>query len=176
MRDSFSVGPLAAQPLGVIWGYNGCFRDEDVQCVEDAVGPSSREINLEIPDRFWNVEYNFDRYPGAPETDGLKEGANCQQFAYEILRHFGRHISNLRSSDLWEDAADTYHVTDLEPLDLLLFHNSEDPWGAHVALYIGHAKAIHLSRRVGVAAICTMQEFMEKPEYRVYLGAKRTRC
>jgi hypothetical protein len=33
-------------------------------------------------------------------------------------------------------------------LDLLLFHNSENPWGAHVALYIGHARAIHLSRRV----------------------------
>ncbi|MBV9392400.1 MAG: cell wall hydrolase [Verrucomicrobia bacterium] len=130
---------------------------------------------MEIPDRFWKVEYNLDHYPGAPETDGLKGGANCQQFAYEILRHFGRHVSDLRSSDLWEDSVDTYHVSALEPLDLLLFHSRENPWGAHVAVYISMGKAIHLSRKLGVPAIWTVQQFLEKPEYRIYIGAKRTR-
>jgi hypothetical protein len=73
--------------------------------LERAVSLCSREGNLKIPDKFWNVEYKFAHYP---------------------------------------------------------------------ALYIGHGKAIHLSRNVGVPAIWTLQEFIKKPEYRVYIGAKRT--
>ena len=102
--------------------------DSPLKMLKRATNLCSQESHLKIPDRFWKVEYNIDHYPGSPETDGLKGGANCQQFAYEILRHFGRYVSDLRSSDLWEDSVDPYHVTALKPLDLLLFHSRENPW------------------------------------------------
>jgi hypothetical protein len=41
---------------------------------------------IKIPERFHQVLYNYDRYPGAPGVRGLVGGANCQQYAYEFLR------------------------------------------------------------------------------------------
>jgi hypothetical protein len=47
---------------------------------------------IEIPERFLAIRYNGDHYPGAPGVIGLIGGANCQRYAYEILRHFGLQI------------------------------------------------------------------------------------
>jgi murein DD-endopeptidase / murein LD-carboxypeptidase len=60
-------------------------------------------MSLKIPDQFLGVKYNSAHYPGAPGVNGVVGGANCQQYAYAILRYFGRQIPDFRSSDLWED-------------------------------------------------------------------------
>jgi cell wall-associated NlpC family hydrolase len=124
-----------------------------------------------IPKEFLDVAYNAAKFP---VTD-VSAGANCQAFAYAILRHFGRRISDFRSSELWEDVADTERVSELEPLDLLLFNATHDARGAHVGLYLGDGDVIHLSRRIARPAIWKLDAFVREPGYEVFIGAKRVR-
>lgn len=129
---------------------------------------------FDIPEVFFDVPYNGARYPGAPGVTGLTGGANCQHFAYELLRHNGFSIGDMRSSDLWEDATDTAPVIDaLQPADLLLFHTEHMAWGAHVALYLGADRAIHLAKHVGKPVIWTLATFSADPRYTHFIGAKR---
>ena len=80
---------------------------------------------------------------------GLSQGANCQVYAYALLGHFGVKFPPLRSSELWADETATLRVDTFEPLDLLLFNRTLEPFGAHVALCMGDGLAVHLSRAVG---------------------------
>lgn len=131
-------------------------------------------IVSEIPERFWKVRYDVAHDINAPVLKSFSESPNCQNFAYEILRHFGRSIPNLRSSNLWEDTEHTTIVSDYLPLDLLLFNRTEKSWGAHVALCVGDGEAIHLSQQLGAPAVWPIRQFAEYPKYRVLVGAKRT--
>jgi cell wall-associated NlpC family hydrolase len=129
---------------------------------------------LTNPARFHHVQYNTARYPGAEGVVGLDGGANCQQFAYELIRHFGFVPPDYRSSDLWEDENHTQTVVgELDPCDLLLFNRTSAAWGVHVAVYLGNGLAIHLSQRVGVPVIWKIEDFRLRPEYACFLGAKR---
>lgn len=131
------------------------------------------DIVPDIPDRFWKIPYDITHDRDSATLMGIETGANCQNFAYELLRHFGVPVPYLRSSNLWEDTQHTIAVLKYQPLDLLLFNPTHNAWGAHVAVYVGNDRAIHLSRRVGLAAVWPLAQFMEHPEYRVLLGAKR---
>jgi murein DD-endopeptidase / murein LD-carboxypeptidase len=131
---------------------------------------------IEVPKRFLAISYNGDHYPGAPGVNGLIEGANCQLYAYEILRHFGLQIPDFRSSNLWEDTQYTDIVSDLGPLDIVLFNRTKKVWGAHVGLCISSDEIIHLSKQVGRPAIWGMAEFQMRPEYQTFIGAKRIRA
>ena len=115
------------------------------------------------------------RYPGAPDDEGIESGANCQRFAYALLRHNGRTVGDFRSSDLWSDTTDTFAVDDPEPLDLLLFNGTRHAFGAHVAVCLGQDRAIHLARHIGRPAIWSLAEFAMEPRYRCLVGIKRTR-
>ena len=107
-----------------------------------------------IPAQFWRIKYDQDHDGGAPLLPSISESPNCQNFAYALLKHFGYEISPFRSSNLWEDTEETVIVTgELRALDLLLFNRTSSPWGAHVALYLGGGKAIHLSKKESTAAI-----------------------
>jgi hypothetical protein len=129
---------------------------------------------IEIPDAFWSVAYDGACHPGAPGVEGVAGGANCQQFAYELLRHNGFEIGALRSSELWAETRDTAPVGGpLEPGDLLLFNRVREAWGAHVALYLGDDEAIHLAKHVGRPAVWSLAEFAADPRYVCFLGAKR---
>ena len=130
---------------------------------------------LSVPEPFTTVRYNGARYPGAtPSADGdLSAGANCQLFAYALLRHFGLVVPPRRSSELWADTRHTEHVCDLEPLDLLFWNRTGEPWGAHIGVYLGDGHAVHLARDVGVPVVWPLGEFDKHPGYRVFLGAKR---
>ena len=131
---------------------------------------------LIIPKRFLHVPYNSRYFPGAPESQGLQGGANCQQFAYELLRHFGKTIPNFRSSELWEDELYTLLVRDqFKPLDLLLWHKQRNPYGAHVGVYIGEERAIHLAKEIKKPVIWPLSRFMEEDKYKIFFGAKRIR-
>jgi hypothetical protein len=127
-----------------------------------------------IPERFWKVRFDPAHDVDAPILKSFDASPNCQNFAYEILRHFGRSIPQLRSSNLWEDTEHTTVVSEYQPLDLLLFNRMANPWGAHVALCVGDSEAIHLSKRLGTAVVWPIKKFAERPEYRVLVGAKRT--
>ncbi|WP_218575018.1 hypothetical protein [Reyranella sp. CPCC 100927] len=130
-------------------------------------------IISDIPDRFWKIPYDTAHDRGSPILVGIEAGANCQNFAYELLRHFGRYVPHLRSSDLWDDTAHTIAADAYEPLDLLLFNRTRSAWGAHVAVYVGDDQAIHLSRRVGLAAVWSLAKFAAQAEYQIIIGAKR---
>ncbi len=131
---------------------------------------------LPIPARFHHVRYNGTRYPGAEGVVGLDGGANCQQFAYELIRHFGFAPPDYRSSELWEDEIHTQAVGgELAPCDLLLFNRTSVAWGAHVAVHLGRKLAIHLSQRAGVPVIWKIEDFSLRPEYTCFIGAKRAR-
>lgn len=130
-------------------------------------------IAAELPAYFWTVPYVGERYPGAPGVPGIAAGANCQQYAYEVLRYFGFQVPDLRSSELWNDTGATVRVAGYEPLDLLLFNGSTHSYGAHVGVYIGAAKILHLCREVGKPVVWPVREFAAHPEYSTLVGAKR---
>ena len=130
---------------------------------------------IEVPSHFLAVSYNGDCYPGAAGVCGIAQGANCQQFAYELLRYFGKRIPNFRSSDLWEDVDFTLAVLSFEPLDLLLYNSTPRSWGAHVAVYLGEGRIIHLSKVLVRPVIWTHEQFLGTSRYRYFIGAKRIR-
>jgi lipoprotein Spr len=78
---------------------------------------------IDIPPQFWGVRYNGAQFPGAVGVTGVESGANCQQYAYSILRHFGFELPDLRSSDLWDDTSHTAVSSDMKPFDLVLVNN-----------------------------------------------------
>ncbi|MGV7213412.1 hypothetical protein [Bradyrhizobium sp. UFLA05-112] len=127
----------------------------------------------EIPEWFWQIRYDPNHDADSATLLGIECGANCQNFAYELLRHFGRYVPNLRSSNLWDDTEYTIVVDQYQPLDLLLFNRNQTAWGAHVAVYTGNDRAVHLSRRLGHVAVWPLAHFAQRPEYQVLVGAKR---
>ncbi|HEX6360536.1 hydrolase [Actinophytocola sp.] len=131
---------------------------------------------IELPDTFWEVRYVGARYPGSPAVrsrPGLTQGANCQLFAFEVLRHFGLAPPDLRSSELWTDTAATQRVAVPRPLDLVLVNTTPDPWGAHIGVWAGDDKVLHLCAEVGHPALWNMAMFAARPSYRALVGFKR---
>ncbi|GHB48001.1 hypothetical protein GCM10010377_43550 [Streptomyces viridiviolaceus] len=130
----------------------------------------------QLPAAFWTVPYAGRRYPGSPavaDRPGVEAGANCQLFAYEVLRHFGLAPPPLRSSDLWADTRATIRVSPAQPLDLLLFNATDDAYGAHVGVWVGEGRVLHLCAEAGRPAVWTMTQFAARQRYRVLIGIKR---
>ncbi len=73
------------------------------------------KMDMDIPDRFKNVRYVSSRIPGCKDDSDLTLGANCQVFAYNLLRDFGLNPPNYRSSELWNDS-ELSEVTEFKPL------------------------------------------------------------
>ncbi|SFH96503.1 NlpC/P60 family protein [Bradyrhizobium sp. Gha] len=129
-----------------------------------------------IPEHFWGIRYDQNHDPNTPTLPSISESPNCQNFAYSLLKHVGCEVSPFRSSNLWQDSNETHVVTDeLRALDLLLFNRTKNPWGAHVALYLGDDRAIHLSKKQSEPVIWPLAQFRELAEYRIFIGAKRLR-
>ncbi|WP_089314881.1 hydrolase [Actinomadura mexicana] len=129
-----------------------------------------------LPPGFWVVRYVGARYPGSQavvEHPGIADGANCQLFAYEVLRYFGLEVPELRSSELWADTAATTSVSDARPLDLVLFNATRDPWGAHVGVWTDDDQVLHLCSEVGRPVVWRMDEFAARDRYRTVIGIKR---
>lgn len=123
-----------------------------------------------LPQWYWEVPYVYERGPDAAD---LRDGANCQLFAYSVLAHFGLRVPPLRSSDLWEDTTATKVVTDLEPLDLLFYNHIDDPYGAHLAVYLAPGEILHLCKEIGLPTVWNEADFAARPRYQVLVGAKR---
>jgi len=130
---------------------------------------------ISIPPHFLTIPYNGDNFPGAEGFDGLTEGANCQVFAYTLLAHHGIELPLFRSSELWDDDQFTRVVTDFEPLDLLLFHETNQAFGAHIGVYVGDGYVLHLAKHRGLPIVETIAELQKHPRHRVFIGTKRVR-
>ena len=122
-----------------------------------------------LPDRFWDVPYDGRSTPH--NTLDPAAGANCQVFAYAVLRHFGTAVPPMWSSQLW--TAGQPAELPFRPLDLLLFNGSFEPFGAHVTVSLGGERALHLSQRLGRPAVWSLSQFAACPDYRVLLGGRR---
>lgn len=129
-----------------------------------------------LPAGFWSVPYDGSRFPGAARVaarPGLAAGANCQLFAYAVLRHFGLAPPPLRSSDLWDDTGSTVRVAVARPLDLLLFNATAGAYGAHVGVCAGDGAVLHLCAEVRRPAVWGPADFAARERYGVLVGAKR---
>jgi hypothetical protein len=126
-----------------------------------------------LPAEFAQVAYVYERCPGAPGIAGIREGANCQLYAYAVLAHFGLHVAPLRSSDLWDDAR-LHTVADGErPLDIVFYNRSRDAFGAHIGVVVGADAVLHLCAEIGHPVVWPQQAFAQRPAYAVRLGARR---
>lgn len=129
-----------------------------------------------LPDDLWATRYVGARFPGSPLVagkPGLADGANCQLFAYEVLRLFGFDPPDLRSSELWADTEFTEQVAEPRPYDLVLFNATRNPWGAHVGVCADDEQILHLCAEIGHPAVWTWQDFRTRPRYQTLIGAKR---
>ncbi|MGF3133127.1 hydrolase [Streptomyces albidoflavus] len=129
-----------------------------------------------LPAGLWSVPYVGSRYPGSPAATarpGLALGANCQLYAYEVLRHLGRPLPPLRSAELWADRVATREVSGPAPLDLLLYSRDGTAYGAHVGVWVAEDSVLHLCREVGHPALWHPDDFAARPRYRRLVGVKR---
>ena len=130
---------------------------------------------IAVPPEFQCIPYDSTRHPQSAEFD-FSKGANCQLWAYALLKHFGLEVPPFRSSELWEDQEFSDTVHGFEPLDLMLFNDTANSWGAHVAVYLGDGVVAHLSRQIGLPEVCTIEEMLRNTKYRVLVGAKRIKA
>ncbi|WP_371596445.1 hydrolase [Streptomyces sp. NBC_00564] len=144
---------------------------------EAELGESSEdELLARLPEWVWGTPYVGRRFPGSravAEKPGLAEGANCQLFAYEVLRHWAIDVPAWRSSDLWDDTELTERVAHARPLDLVLFNATDDAWGAHVGVVVGEGRVLHLSAEAGRPVVWGMADFATRDRYRTLIGFKR---
>jgi len=127
-----------------------------------------------LPAVFHEVRYAGERHPGAVAIDALAGGANCQLYAYAVLRHHGFLIPPVRSSELWSDVSSTQHV--LAPyrlFDLLLVSDTAEAHGAHVGVFVSSDEVLHLCREVGVPAVWPLADFARRERYATIVGVKR---
>lgn len=126
-----------------------------------------------IPDFLMHLKYDGSKHPGNTKVLELKESANCQVFAYALLHYYGIQIPPFRSSELWTDECHTKVVSIFQPLDLLLFNDNPNSWGAHVGVYLGDDQVIHLSKVIGKPIVWDLTTFGQYAKYQCFIGAKR---
>lgn len=131
------------------------------------------EMTVNIPPVFYEVNYRSEIIPGIENPSDLALGANCQLFAYQLLRINGLNPNDDRSSELWNDTAYSRVVITFRPLDLMLYSESGVPYGAHVGVYLGEGKIIHLSKENGTPHITEHTDMLKNPRYSKFIGAKR---
>lgn len=125
------------------------------------------------PDTIAAVPYDYSAGPSASSPASWLDGANCQRFAYGVLSLFGIVCPALPSSDLWEESAATRETLAPEALDLILLNGTDDPYGAHVGVWMSDTEIFHLCREVGRPATWSLEDFARRPRYAHVIGFKR---
>ena len=131
------------------------------------------KMEMDIPDRFKNVRYVSSRIPGCKDDSDLTLGANCQVFAYNLLKDFGLNPPNYRSSELWGDSEFSEVVTEFKPLDIMMYNDSTGSYGAQVGVYVGNGLVYHLSLSNGVPMFERHLDLLQQSRYQFFIGAKR---
>jgi cell wall-associated NlpC family hydrolase len=127
----------------------------------------------DLPESFWEVPYDGTRYPGVVPPGDIGPGANCHLFAYAVLAQFGFTLPELRSAELWRDTTSTRVVLSPQPLDLVLFHDRQQAFGAHCGVVCSENEVVHLSKEVGRPAVWTFAQFAATPRFSQLIGIKR---
>lgn len=127
-------------------------------------------IDLLLPTSFFTYKYNCAAYPGSDSS--VQNEANCQQFAYDVLKYFGYEIGDLRSDELWNDTIYTKKSETLQPLDLILVNKEDDPYGAHVGICIAEDKILHLTKKIGYPIVQSLSDLQTEPRYKYLVGIK----
>lgn len=128
---------------------------------------------IKIPNWIMDIKYNSKIFPNWKKHDFIKNWANCQVYAYELLRFNWKIVPDLRSSELWKDTEYSVEVIDYKPLDLLFFNNTNKSWWAHVGLYIWNNKVLHNTNKIWKPVIWGLDFFGKYDEYRILLWGKR---
>jgi len=131
-----------------------------------------QQCPIAVPEIFWDVRYNAEHFPGAPGVRGVDGGANCQQFAYTLLRHFGFVIPDFRSSELWDDGLHTRVSANPARFDLVLVHKRPESYGAHVGIYVGDDLVLHLSRQIDAPVVEKLNDLQSQERYHHLIGFK----
>ena len=126
--------------------------------------------NLLLPASFFTVKYNGSAFPGSDNS--VQNEANCQQFAYDVLKYFGYEIGNLRSDELSNDTVYTKKSETLQPLDLILVNKEDNPYGAHVGICIAEDKILHLTKKIGYPVVQSLSDLQTEPKYKYLNGIK----
>lgn len=127
----------------------------------------------DLPAAFWEIPWDADRWPGNVPRSELALGADDNLFAYELLAHFGFRIPDLRSAELWRDNDSTQVVLEPRPLDIAMFHDRQQAYGAHVGVICSETEVVHLCKEVGKPTVWTFEKFATTPRYSHLVGFKR---
>lgn len=125
------------------------------------------------PSDIANVPFVLSAGPGATSPASWLKGSNCQRFAYGVLALFDLSCPPLRSSNLWEENEFTSVVNKPEPLDLVLFNSSSEPYGAHIGIYMAPNEVLHLCQEVGWPTVWTFEDFSKRLRYSTVVGIKK---
>ena len=130
--------------------------------------------NIKLPPWYMDIKYNPKIIPYWICHDIQLSWANCQVYAYEILRFNDLFVPDLRSSELWSDSKDSTTISDnYELLDILFSNENNDSWGAHLGLYIWENKVLHNSKDIWWPAIFDIWDFTKINKYSCFLWGKR---
>lgn len=94
------------------------------------------------------------------------------------MRFFGISGCQFRTFDRASFGADEELLTtapEPQPLDLVLFAASPDPWGALVGVHLGGAEVLDLCKEVGVPVVWDFKDFAERERHRSLIGFERVR-
>lgn len=129
---------------------------------------------IKFPERYMDIVYNPSIVPDKKEKNIINTGANCQVYAYELLRFNNKNIPDYRSRELWEDTIYSNIVSwEYQPLDILFFNKELNPYGAHLGIYIWDNKVLHNSKDIWKSSIFELNNFKEIGKYKICIWAKR---
>ena len=135
-------------------------------------GHGDTDIVDQLPAHFWTVRYDGEVTPKNAPTR-MEANANCLVYAYAVLSHFGRGVPPFWSSELWADVSCTRIVDAPAPLDLLLFAAEPVAYAAHLGVYVGDGRVLHLCKEVGEPTVWPLAEFAARDRYQTLVGIKR---
>ena len=127
-----------------------------------------------FPYWYMDIPYNSKVIPNWMIHDIQLSWANCQVYAYEILRYNTIFVPDFRSRELWDDSEYSRVIpSEFEPLDILFFNKTNDPWGAHLGVYIWNNKVLHNSKDIWFPTIFDIEDFKKIHSYSCFLWGKR---
>lgn len=131
-------------------------------------------ISILLPEWYMDIKYDSTNIPDWNQKDIRNTWANCQVYAYELLRYNNKSIPDYRSKELWEDTIYSTVVSwKYEPLDVLFFNKENNPYGAHLGVYIWDNKVLHNSKDIWKPAIFELDDFLRIEKYQFCIWAKR---
>jgi hypothetical protein len=127
---------------------------------------------MQFFENIFEIKYNSNIIPNWKKHDIFLEWANCQVFAYELLRYNWKTIPDFRSSELCIDKQYSFIVNSFKPLDILFFNDKQEFYGSHLWVYIWNNKIIHLSKSIWKPVIWELEQFNKNKKYQIFYELK----